>query len=124
LARERERERKSVFDSTLSSWIWKKINTVSHDGKLNPGQHSIRVGYTETLLYVVHVAEVDSMNHSERPEPSKQTTASFNRRREEEQQQTPKSSPPVISFSNPFRRLNSNDEDKSLLSRKRKFLLV
>ena len=62
--------------------------------------------YTQTLLYIVHVDEIDVGNEKQHSSKmirrvSKRTTASFNER---EGVSTPSS----FSFSNPFRRLNSN----------------
>ncbi|CAF1102330.1 unnamed protein product [Adineta ricciae] len=75
--------------------------------------------YTQTLLYIVHVDEIESTTvdgqQSNKPirKVSKRTTASFNEQQEQQQQRhfhTPKlppSTPPSFSFSNPFRRLNN-----------------
>ncbi|CAF4263444.1 unnamed protein product [Rotaria sp. Silwood2] len=96
--------------------------------------------YTETLLYIVHVDEIKLTNDQE-PDTndkqkssqvtrrvSKRTTASFNERQQNQEIQTSNvltSTPPSFSFSNPFRRLNSNRiefifinraTDKSILS--------
>ena len=66
--------------------------------------------YTQTLLYIVHVDEIETDNDSKQLSSkiirriSKRTTASFNER----EGQMPVATPPSFSFSNPFRRLNSN----------------
>jgi hypothetical protein len=72
----------------------------------------INIVYTQTLLYIVHVDEIElehDMNDKQQSNKvmrkvSKRTTASFNER----EGQVPISTPPSFSFSNPFRRLNSN----------------
>lgn len=65
--------------------------------------------YTQTLLYIVHVDEIELGNDIQQSNKiirrvSKRTTASFN----EQDGQIPISTPTSFSFSNPFRRLNSN----------------
>lgn len=73
------------------------------------GNIRIDLVYTQTLLYIVHVDDIETENH-DKQQPSKlvrrvskRTTASFN----EQQGNLPVSTPPSFSFSNPFRRLNS-----------------
>lgn len=83
---------------------------------------SIDIVYTETLLYIVHVDEIevgtDQIHDTYDKQQSstvirrfsKRTTASFNEQQSYREVQTPKvpiSTPPTFSFSNPFRRLNS-----------------
>lgn len=71
--------------------------------------------YTQTLLYIVHVDEIESgTNGNDKQQSSKlirkiskRTTATFNDR----EGQMPISTPASFSFSNPFRRLNSNQND-------------
>ncbi len=73
----------------------------------------IDIVYTQTLLYIVHVDEIELGNDVNEKQQSnkvirrvsKRTTASFNER----EGQMPISTPPSFSFSNPFRRLNSNE---------------
>ena len=82
---------------------------------------SIVIVYTQTLLYIVHVDEIESatdqvLDTNDKQQSnkimrkvSKRTTASFNEQ-QDQGVQTPKlptSTPPSFSFSNPFRRLNS-----------------
>jgi len=69
----------------------------------------INIVYTQTLLYIVHVDEIELGQDIQQSTKvmrrvSKRTTASFNER----EGQLPTSTPSSFSFSNPFRRLNSN----------------
>ena len=100
-----QRERKEIIYSTLSEWKWKKKTTVSRDGKLNQVRWSVHKGYTERLLYVVRLAEVDSMSKA------------FGTSNRQFQSSSRSTDLPVISFSSPFQRLNSSDEVRSLRAR-------
>ena len=93
---------------------------------------SIDLVYTETLLYIVHVDEIKLTTDQEHDTNDKQkssqvmrriskrTTASFNERQQNREIQTsniPISTPPSFSFSNPFRRLNSNQIEFIIINR-------
>ncbi|UJR07696.1 hypothetical protein I4U23_011981 [Adineta vaga] len=73
--------------------------------------------YTQTLLYIVHVDDIESTMIDKQQSNkvirriSKRTTASFNEQQELPRNihtpRLPPSTPPSFSFSNPFRRLNN-----------------
>lgn len=88
--------RRLINNSKLAQSADRLSNSTSSDSNNNL--------YTQTLLYIVHVDEVESerteTNEKLTRKSSKRTTASFNG-------QMPVSTPPSFSFSNPFRRLNN-----------------